>query len=566
MLGLLVCAWAAARPTGAEGVPLYESPLYAFAEQVHGALPKGGKPVHDNRIAIIDNGYDALLLRVHLIRHARRSIDIQTFILENDECGRYLMYELIHAARRGVRVRLLADHFMSSRDPEWVAFLATADPNFEIRYYRPAAKAIRPSSFRVALNMVLYFKKTNQRMHNKLMVFDDLIAMTGGRNIDNHYYNHSTSYNFLDREAMLVGPLLPEMKESFNQYWNFPRAIPGHDLRDVHRRIVRGDYRARHAREDFEFNGFFDEIDGLESDDALIATRFVEPFRSAAHVEFLCDFAGKNRTVGLWGGGKFTRVIRHQIRETKRELIIESPYLILNTSARNAFRKVRRNNPEARVLVATNSFASTDNTVAYAANYKLRSTYIESLGFEIHEMKPRPPDLLEFLPNYPDLERRAAEAGQGRKPFLAIHAKSFVRDGRISYIGSYNFHPRSDNLDTECGLLIDDEAFARDLAARILAVSHPDRSWVIARTEMPLSELNFLIEGLSGLTPLDLWPLRNTSSFELKPDKEPVPPDHQDFYENYTDAGGFPGAEGVTTKEVTTYLYKILGTLAIPIL
>jgi hypothetical protein len=75
-----------------------------------------------------------------------------------------------------------------------------------------------------------------------------------------------------------------------------------------------------------------------------------------------------------------------------------------------------------------------------------------------------------------------------------------------------------------------------------------------------------LIEGLSGLSPIDIWPLRNTTSFELRPGMKPVEPGHEDFYDHYTDAGSFPGAEGISTKQIVTRIYKMLGSLAVPIL
>ena len=68
------------------------------------------------------------------------------------------------------------------------------------------------------------------------------------------------------------------------------------------------------------------------------------------------------------------------------------------------------------------------------------------------------------------------------------------------------------------------------------------------------------------MTPVDLWPLRNTSSFKLREGAEPVAPIHPEFYERYEDAGSFPGAKGISSKEIVTRIYKIFNTLAIPLL
>jgi putative cardiolipin synthase len=543
------------------------SPLQAFSWKLQDNNPFGSQDIErGNHVTIIDNGRDALLLRVHLIRSAEYSIDIQTFILENDESGRYLSYELIEAAKRGVKVRLLADHFMSARDPEWAAFLATAHPNFELRYYRPPVGQINPSKAELALHGLLFFQAANQRMHNKIVAIDGAIAVTGGRNIDNHYYNQSLSYNFYDLDAMVVGPVVPAMERSFQEFWDYRRSIPAEELGDVQGRIRRNEVTPRPTRADFGIEDYFDDIETQAADMALIKKRFVDTLVPANRVQFLADNPGKNSLIGLWGGGTATRNLRKIIRGSKNELLLQSPYLILNRTARRHFGKMRRKNPEMDIIVSTNSLAATDNTLAYSGNYKLRTAYIEKMGMEIYEYKPHPAELLTHLPNYEILRARAELEGLDREPFLCIHGKAFVVDKTVAYIGSYNVDPRSENLNTEMGLLIEDPEIVDRLRRCILGRAHPENAWVIARREFPLSEVNFFFEGLSWWSPVDIWPIRNTTSFELIPGKEPVPPDHPDFYQNYTDVGSFPGAATGSVKQLTTSLYKMFNTLVIPVM
>ena len=161
-----------------------------------------------NKVAIINSGYDALLLRVHLFRNAKKSINVQTFILKNDECGRLFMYELIQAAKRGVKVRMIADHFVSDKDCDLVAFLAVVHPNLELKHYRPAADRLKPSKLQGILNTMFSFRNTNQRMHNKIITVDGKIGVTGGRNIENTYYHFSTGMNFKDRDVLVTGPVV----------------------------------------------------------------------------------------------------------------------------------------------------------------------------------------------------------------------------------------------------------------------------------------------------------------------------------------------------------------------
>ena len=154
-------------------------------------------------------------------------------------------------------------------------------------------------------------------------------------------------------------------------------------------------------------------------------------------------------------------------------------------------------------------------------------------------------------------------------PFMSIHAKSMVVDDRVAFVGSYNLDPRSENLNTEVGLLIEDEALARELRAEIEEDIRPENSWVIARRALPLrlETVNGLVGGLLSLSPIDVWPIQNTSSFELRAGGVEVPPDHPSFHLNYQEAGAFPGTEGLfTTKEILTRIYKVVGSPLTPIL
>jgi hypothetical protein len=144
-----------------------------------------------------------------------------------------------------------------------------------------------------------------------------------------------------------------------------------------------------------------------------------------------------------------------------------------------------------------------------------------------------------------------------------------VVDDAVAFIGSYNLDPRSENLNTEAGLLIEDAAFARGLRAEIERDLRAENSWVIARRALPLGldTVNGLVGRLAGLSPIDVWPIRNTTSFELRPGASEVAPSHPDFYRHYREAGSFPGAEGwMSQEEIVTRLYKAIGGPLTPIL
>ncbi len=521
-----------------------------------------------NRVLNIENGYDALLLRVHLIRQAQRSIEIQAFIWKNDESGRLMIYELVEAARRGVRVRVIADHMVSDQDPAIGAFLSTASPNLEVRHYRPIMAQLKPSFPEKLVSMIMGFRRVNQRMHNKLMVVDGQVMLTGGRNIENTYFNHSTSMNFRDRDVLAVGPVAREAEVSFEEYWNFRHTIPSAKLKDVAAVIEKGKYPRYESRDDYDFGGYFTELTDAAGDDELMRSRFWDQLRSVDCVEFIVDKPGKGS--GFFSkDSRTTKEMMKRIGVAQREVLVQSPYLILSRTARRVIRKLEKNRPELEIRVSTNSYASTDNIMAYSANYRMRSDYVEKLDLQIFEFKPHPDSLRDLFPEFDAMAQRAAEQKNKRPPFLCIHAKSMVVDEKVTFIGSYNLDPRSASLNTEVGLMIEDEAFARDLRRQIQRDMAPKNSWVIARREFPLGliAVNSLVEGILAISPIDVWPIQNTSSFELKPDADSVAPDDPRFYENYRDVGGFPGSDGLLTpKEILTHLYKTVGAPFTPVM
>ena len=150
---------------------------------------------------------------------------------------------------------------------------------------------------------------------------------------------------------------------------------------------------------------------------------------------------------------------------------------------------------------------------------------------------------------------------------MCIHAKSFVADDRLAYIGSYNLDPRSGNLNTEVGLLIEDAKVVKALKEDILNDIRPGNSWVIGKRKGGIvSRLNARIEKLASGGRFDLWPFRSSSSFELIPGKEPVSPYHENFHKNYREVGDFPGQSSTQRDETITRIFKAFGKVATPLL
>lgn len=557
LIGMTLLARAAG-PVGAlAGSPLAPAVAAAFADETT------GDPARGNRVAILPEGNEALLLRVHLIRSAHTSIEIQTFIWSDDECGRLLIYELIEAARRGVKVRIIADHMVSDQNPATVAFLATVNPNFEVRHYRPAMARLKPTLIQKAGAALGSFHDLNQRMHNKVMIFDGAVMITGGRNIENTYFDHSVRMNFRDRDVLATGPVVRAASASFEQFWKFKHVVAGRDLQDVAAVIAAGKYPRYEKRADYNFGPYFKELEGEAPVLQAAAEQVAARLRLVARADFICDEPGKP-------SAKIALALRKTAAQAKREIVMQTPYLILSKPAQRLVRELRAKNPGLSIRISSNSFASTDNLFAYSANYRLRGLYVDDLKLEIHEFKPRPDSLRTLFPGYDTIAAVArAKDEKAPTPFLCIHAKSLVVDDRLAFIGSYNLDPRSENLNTEVGLIIEDAAVARELRGQIEADMRPENSWVIGKRTLPLqlTAVNALIDGALSSLPVDVWPIQNTTSFELRPGAKAVPPDSPDFQQSYREVGSFPGADGLLTqKEIITRLYKAVGSPLTPIM
>ncbi len=545
---------------------LEASPLLDYALDVYGQNLVQSSSKHHHAL-VLDDGFESFVLRVHLVRSAKTSIDLQTFIWADEETSRYFENELKAAADRGVKIRLLVDHMWSTKNPDRLAWNLDYLDNIEIKLYRPMANRLKPSLPRKIVNM-LTPNDTNQRMHTKVMLVDGVIGITGGRNVGNNYFDYSIDHNFKDREIAVMGPALEDMARSFEAYWRSKHAHYSDELIDVARRMRSGSLAVEPNNDDYAVP-YFQSLDRLSNSPDYIRTNFVQPFVEVEDLEYVWDEPGR-KTVSYFlsphGGGAVAPAIRKHFLNSTDTVLVQSPYVILNRRARRTMRKVKKRSPELDVKVSTNSFGAADHLETYSANFRLRTKVIRGLGFEVYEYKPHPEDLHVCLANFDALCARAEASGMRQPPYLSIHSKTFVFDEKTAFIGTYNLDPRSFYINNECGVFVHDETFARDVAQRLIHDMGPANSWVIARKESPLSELNLQIEGLFGLLPIDLWPVRYTSSFELKDGDEPVPPDDPEFYNRYRDLGSFPGSDGLSLEVLLLQVYKGIGKHATPIL
>ena len=541
------------------------SPFHSTLQKARRRLATGAAEPEANMVGILNNGNEALLWRLHLIRHAKTSIDIQTFIWTHDEVGELVLTELIKAARRGVRVRLIADHFGVPRNLNVVAHLTTVDPNIKIKIYRPPAMALMANPIARTIHMASDFKGANQRMHNKTFIVDGVVGITGGRNYENTYYNQSPRLNYKDRDAVVVGPAATQMLNSFERFWASRHSVASHDLPDVGRAIEKlKSNPIRVVGSKAWIRRISKEADGMSALRNGIATGM----RLAGHTEYLSDRPGKNDSPLLTGSGRHTDQLSSRVSSAKEEIVIQSPYLILSRRGARFFRRMHQEQPNLSIVVSTNSLGSTDNLLAYSANVRQRELFVHDLGFQIHEYKPQPADLRRVLPQYDELEHRSRED----EPFLCIHGKSIVIDETTTYVGTFNLDPRSENLNTEGGLMVRDPAIARSVKADILRDISPGNSWTMAPiltsdAAALTSKVDNIGRFVEDLLPLDIVPpLNSICAFDLLPGKTAMPPGHSNFYRNYRNVGRWPNQYGkMTDKEIVTRLLHTMVKSATPL-
>ncbi len=539
-----------------EGRVLSESPFAEIAAQTGRELldPSRRGAAEGNQIAVFDQGFDALVMRMHLIRSAKHSIVWQTFVWSDDAVGRMLTKELTAAALRGVKVRVIVDHLGAKGQVSVIARAAVENPNLSVKLYRPVGSRIELRMLAVVGQALSQFRELNQRMHTKLLVVDGVVGVTGGRNTGDDYFSQSLANNFRDREVLVTGPVVASMMQSFEQFWSYRYCVDTEEMKDI-RKLITDAFRLtkkpQHGDERPRVQETFDELNRLAGDSAFIRDNFLSRLRSVERAEYIGDDPGKNETSNLRGGGRLTQKLRSLFQDAKDEILVQSPYFVLDRWDQAFIKRIRRNNPDINIVISTNSYDCTDKLIAYASNLRLRRMYCEDLGMRVYEFKADPLERSEVLPRYERLERYYRESiedtrhDRGRPPWLAIHAKTIVVDERHTFIGSFNLDPRSANLNTEAGLLIDDASLASDVAALIHRDIHPENSWVVnLKRRVPgADEVNGMIDRVSEVLPIEFWPVIGTACFELKPGAEETALDDPLFYQNYRSVGSLPGGE-----------------------
>lgn len=397
--------------------------------------------------------------RIELIRRAQHSLDVQYYVIHDDETGRVFLRALRDAAARGVRVRVLLDDLYTIGSDRLLLGLA-AHPNVELRLFNPFANRRESVLGRFAA-APFEFGRLNHRMHNKLLVADGAMAVAGGRNIGDEYFMVHDGANYIDLDAFAIGAVVPQLAALFDSYWNSEhvyrvQSVVHSDASDDTRRAdFEQATRPRAggpkpppagARDLLGQSGIGEELDRGRL--ALIwasAEAFADsPDKVLNHRRYAAAAAADDAP-------SVRKSLMAQLLLAREDVLVTTPYMVPDRSVIEDMQEGRLWG--VSITIITNSLASTDEPLVHAGYQRYR-TEMADLGVKIYEVAP-------------SRVQRSANLGPFGRSIGRFHAKTAAIDGRLMFIGSLNFDPRSEKHNTELGLLI----HSRELTGQLLELA-----------------------------------------------------------------------------------------------
>jgi len=383
-------------------------------------------------------GMDALGVRLRLAERAEVSLDLQYFLMKDDTAGDVMAAALLKAADRGVRIRFLLDDVFTTASDR-VLMLMNQHPMIEIRMFNPVSRR----GF-YSLNFLGDFKQANRRMHNKSFTADSSVSLVGGRNIADEYFQLNNDSIFFDLDVVAVGPVVPEISKSFDEFWNHSLAVP---------------------LEQFIPNKYNENLDDFRKEVAedlhdIYETVYTKAFESKLLQDLIADrrplFSAQAQVISD-NPDKLTNEIGEEhmhlamtlgqlLRLAKKEIMIITPYYVPGKQGVEMARQLVDGG--ARVLILTNSLASNNHVAVHSGYARYRRDVVDA-GVELYEVR---------------VDAAPATTTETKKQTQTLHTKAIIVDRRHIFIGSLNVDPRSIRINAEMGLLIDSKKMAGGMA------------------------------------------------------------------------------------------------------
>ncbi len=450
------------------------SPSYAIDADLHSNL---GDLVgyHHNDLSgfyPLADGVDAFVARLALIEAAQHSIDVQYYLYHRQQTTKLFTAYLLAAANRGVRVRLLLDD-MSQADSAFDLGALAQHANFSVRLFNPFPNRSLP-----ALGFITNFKQLSRRMHNKSFIVDNQVFITGGRNMGNAYFAAEDHSEFIDLDVLAVGKVVPEASVAFDLYWNHELSYPIQTLRgesddDALQKVTeRLDSYVKLNRDSNYVQRLraSDLVSLLESGQLNLDWQQADIFYD--HPDKLLNEVGQR-------SANMSAHLFKAMGEPKRKVIIVSPYFIPKDQGVNRLTEWVKQGVEVTVL--TNSLAATDVAAVHAGYGHYRAALLRG-GVKLWELKP---SSLAALKNQKNKKHKTGSSQ------ASLHAKTMTLDDKVIFVGSLNLDPRSFDLNTEMGVLVQSEKLSIMLSDWVddkmkyfawqLALKHSDEETLIWR-------------------------------------------------------------------------------------
>ena len=405
---------------------------------------------------------EAMNWRLALIDKATVSIDAQYFIWQDDAAGKLLFNRLLKAADRGVRVRLLVDDLVFAPRDRSIASISR-HPNFDLKIFNPGR--VRESTLGGIGEFILYFKELNRRMHNKLFVVDNRLAIVGGRNIGNEYFGLGKKYNFRDLDVMVMGPVVEELSRAFDVYWNTKLAYPASAMHDEETledlKVIREEHEEALRRDSDRLTSY--PIEPIEWQRVL---QKLPMLMKVGEAHFIQDIPV------LFRGEQYrlTDMLDQLAEPSEEEITIVTPYLIpVGTFLEDL---AQRASEGVTIKILTGSMGANNHTAAHS-HYKKYRRRILATGAQLFEFKHDPS---------PEM-RDVSDVEPIRANFISLHIKALVGDRKRCFIGSLNLDPRAIEINTENGLYIESVDLCGQMAEQFDWLMQPENAWRVTVDE-----------------------------------------------------------------------------------
>lgn len=422
------------------------------------ATQAAGQPAPTTGVTLLPGGLEAFMVRAAAARAAGRTLDVQYYRWSDDITGGLMALEVLRAADRGVRVRMLLDDSYALGVEKRITLLS-AHPRIEVRLFN-TARLRWLGQFGLGLEFALGGWHLNHRMHNKAWVVDGRLALVGGRNIADAYFDGAGDFNFRDLDLLIAGTASRQAQDIFDTYWSSSLARPVEQFRQA-----AGLSPAALTSFRAELEAIPDSEKARPYLQALAARHRVllDPgnrlLPAEETVRILADPPAKAKGRGV--AGSIGPAIDAMLRGAQREAVLISPYFVPGRAGLRLIGQLRRRG--VKVTVITNSLAATDVVAVHAGYARYRPPLLR-MGVELFELK------------------RSGSNGSGvfGSRGASLHTKAVMVDGEAVFVGSFNLDPRSANLNTEMGAFARHPGLAEQLEVERQRLTDPGRSYKVS--------------------------------------------------------------------------------------